>query len=61
VADFVDCKTREASYKYFLIGQPVNIHSKALREGRGPLTLVASQSLQLMGESHWQDVRETAL
>lgn len=45
VADFVDCKTKEASYKYILIGQLVNIRSKAAREGRGHLTLIAIVSL----------------
>lgn len=40
VGDFVDCKVSEASYKHFLIGQIVNIHSKAARERRDPLTLL---------------------
>lgn len=44
VADFADCKVSEASYKYFLIGQLVNIPSKAAREGRDPLTLLPPHS-----------------
>jgi len=44
VAEFADWKVSEASYKYFLIGQLVNIRSKAAREGRDPLTLLPPRS-----------------
>lgn len=44
VGDFVDCEVSEASYKHFLIGHFVNIHSKAARERRDPLTLLLSHS-----------------
>lgn len=44
MADFVDCKVSEVSYKYFLIGQLVSISSKAAREGRDFLTLLPPHS-----------------
>lgn len=44
MADFVVCRVSEASYKYFLIGQLVNIHSQAVRQGRDPLTLLPPHS-----------------